>query len=95
MSTKPSASALLGALPDNQAISPEAAYARVARRNVADLLRACPFGCPSDDCPLAQMRAAVPLEKRLAWLQSASDEAMVEIYRHHVACETLRNLDLK
>jgi hypothetical protein len=62
--------------------SPRAEEARVGMH--ARILR-CPLGGNPDDCPLHKVREW-PLEERLAWLESKSDEEVIELYRRHTDC---------
>ena len=45
----------------------------------------CPFGENPIECPLHELRKQ-PVEDRLAWLESKSDEEVVDLYRLHTDC---------
>lgn len=50
----------------------------------ARILR-CPLGGNPEDCPLHDVRE-YPMEERLAWLQSKTNEEVVDLYRRHSDC---------
>lgn len=50
----------------------------------ARILR-CPLGGNPEDCPLHNVRVW-PVEERLAWLESKTDDEIVELYRRHADC---------
>lgn len=45
----------------------------------------CPVGENPEDCPLYAVRQW-PLEKRVAWLESKSDDDVLELYNYHTNC---------
>jgi len=45
----------------------------------------CPLGGNPADCPLHEIRM-MPIEKRVMWLESQSDEEVVELYHRHNTC---------
>jgi hypothetical protein len=45
----------------------------------------CPLGGNPADCPLHEIRL-LPLDVRIKWLESQSDEEAVELYHQHNAC---------
>ncbi len=53
-----------------------AMYARILR---------CPLGDNPEDCPLYEVRKW-PVERRLAWLNSTTDEEVVELFNRHCEC---------
>jgi hypothetical protein len=53
-----------------------AMYARILR---------CPVEDNPEDCPLKEVRE-MPLEERVAWIDSKSDTEIVELYQHHERC---------
>jgi len=54
----------------------------------------CPLGGNPADCTLYELRK-LPVEKRIAWLESKSDEEVIELYQKHNACleRKLEDLD--
>ena len=56
--------------------------ARLAMRG--RLLR-CPFGDNPSDCPLYEIRK-LPLEERFAWLDSKTDEELIDLFFQHARC---------
>ena len=63
-----------------QAITTEAARMAMHGR----ILR-CPLGGNPEDCPLHEVRTW-PMEERLDWLGSKTDEEVVELYTRHSDC---------
>jgi len=57
-------------------------YVRVAMHG--RILR-CPLGDNPEDCPLHAIRL-LPIEKRIAWLDSKSDEEVIALFSYHVSC---------
>lgn len=53
-----------------------ALYGRVLR---------CPLGGNPSDCPLHDLRR-LPVEKRIAWLESLTDKEVIDLYQQHNAC---------
>ena len=45
----------------------------------------CPLGGNPIECPLHEVRK-MPMEERVTWLESQSDEEVVELYHLHNAC---------
>ncbi len=45
----------------------------------------CPLGGNPKDCPLYEIRKW-PVEKRLSWLESKSDQEVVDLYNTHTTC---------
>ena len=45
----------------------------------------CPIGDNPADCPLHETRK-LPVEDRLAWLESKTDEEVLELYSYHTNC---------
>ena len=45
----------------------------------------CPLGDNPEDCPLHAIRL-LPVEKRVAWLDSKSDEEVIALFSYHVGC---------
>ena len=45
----------------------------------------CPLGGNPEDCPLHEVRKW-PVEKRLAWLESKSDQEVLGLYNYHLNC---------
>jgi hypothetical protein len=53
---------------------------------IVGLVFACPFGPDNPpDCPLHAVRTK-PISERLAWVESLSPSARMEILQHHCAC---------
>lgn len=50
----------------------------------ARILR-CPVSDNPKDCPLHEVRKW-PMEQRLDWLNSKSDEAVVALFQRHIHC---------
>lgn len=48
------------------------------------LLR-CPLGGNPEDCPLHDIRER-PVEERVAWLESKSDDETIALYQQHIRC---------
>lgn len=63
----------------NKDLAEEARFALHGR-----ILR-CPLGGNPCDCPLHDLRE-LPLEDRIAWLESKSDEEVIELYHLHNQC---------
>lgn len=45
----------------------------------------CPLGGNPEDCPLHEVRKW-PVEERIAWLESRTNEEIVELYAYHTNC---------
>lgn len=45
----------------------------------------CPLGGNPIECPLHELRI-LPVEERVLWLESQSDDEVVELYQLHNAC---------
>lgn len=45
----------------------------------------CPLGGNPEDCPLHEIRK-LPVEERVAWLESQTDEEIVAAYELHNKC---------
>jgi hypothetical protein len=45
----------------------------------------CPLGGNPPDCPLHEVRTW-PIEERVTWLESKSDEEVIELYKRHTEC---------
>ena len=56
-----------------------------ARMGMHGRILRCPVGENPEDCPLHEVRQW-PMEKRVAWLESKSDEEVLELYTYHTAC---------
>lgn len=59
--------------------------AEEARIAMSGRILRCPIDDNPEDCPLHEIRK-IPLEERIAWLDSKSDEEVVDLYRRHVKC---------
>lgn len=57
----------------------EARYAMHGR-----ILR-CPLGDNPADCPLCEIRL-LPVEERIAWLESKTDDEVEALYSFHLRC---------
>jgi hypothetical protein len=57
----------------------EARYAMHGR-----ILR-CPLGDNPEDCPLHDIRL-LPVDERIVWLESKSDDEVDALYCHHLHC---------
>ena len=67
---------------EQQQVSAATEEARIGMH--ARILR-CPIEENPEDCPLYEVRKW-PVEERLAWLDSKSDEAVVKLYVLHIDC---------
>ena len=56
-----------------------------ARMGMHGRILRCPLGGNPDTCPLHKIRK-LPVEKRVAWLNSLSDEEVVKLYNYHTRC---------
>jgi hypothetical protein len=45
----------------------------------------CPLGGNPEDCPLYDLRK-LPVEERIAWLESQTDEELIDLYEQHNQC---------
>ena len=45
----------------------------------------CPLGENPEDCPLHEIRK-LPLEDRIAWLESLTNEELIDLYAQHNKC---------
>ena len=45
----------------------------------------CPLGDNPEDCPLHELRK-LPVDKRVAWLESQTDEEIITLYNQHIEC---------
>lgn len=45
----------------------------------------CPLGGNPEDCPLHEIRK-LPVEDRIAWLESNTDEEIMALYELHSEC---------
>lgn len=45
----------------------------------------CPLGGNPEDCPLHDLRM-MPLEERIAWLESKTDDEVIDLYQLHNEC---------
>ena len=45
----------------------------------------CPLGNNPEDCPLYEIRK-LPLAERITWLESKTDEEVVDLYNRHNKC---------
>lgn len=45
----------------------------------------CPLGGNPDDCPMHELRK-LPVEDRIAWLNSQTDEELIILYEMHNQC---------
>ena len=45
----------------------------------------CPLGGNPRDCPLHELRK-LPLEERMDWLETQTDEELIALYEQHNAC---------
>ena len=45
----------------------------------------CPLGGNPEDCPLHEIRK-LPLEDRINWLESNTDEEVIALYEQHSKC---------
>lgn len=56
-----------------------------ARIAMSGRLLRCPLGDNPEDCPLYDIRK-LPIEERVAWLQSKTDDEVVALFQQHVQC---------
>ena len=56
-----------------------------ARLGMHGRILRCPLGGNPEDCPLYEIRKW-PMNERLAWLDSKTDEEVVELYHRHTDC---------
>ncbi len=54
----------------------------------------CPMGGNPKSCPLHEIRL-LPVQERIMWLESKTDEAVEVIYRSHVACLAQKRAELQ
>jgi len=54
----------------------------------------CPLGGNPSDCPLHELRK-LPVEQRIAWLESKTDEEVIDLYHQHNACLECKLEDLE
>ncbi len=45
----------------------------------------CPLGGNPEDCPMHELRK-LPVEDRIAWLNSQTDEDLIFLYQQHNQC---------
>ena len=45
----------------------------------------CPLGGNPEDCPMHEIRK-LPVEDRIAWLESNTDEEIIALYELHSEC---------
>jgi len=45
----------------------------------------CPLGGNPEDCPMHELRK-LPVEDRIAWLNSQTDEELIFLYEQHNQC---------
>jgi hypothetical protein len=65
--------------------STKAEKAQTARLAMHGRILRCPVDNNPDDCPLHTVRQ-LPIEKRIAWLKSKSDDEVVALYAQHIDC---------
>ena len=63
----------------------EASTIEEARIGMHGRILRCPLGGNPEDCPLHAVRTW-PMEERLDWLESKTDEEVVELYVRHTDC---------
>ena len=56
-----------------------------ARMGMHGRILRCPVGENPKDCPLYEVRKW-PMEKRVAWLESKSDDEILTLYTYHTGC---------
>lgn len=56
-----------------------------ARMGMHGRILRCPLGGNPEDCPLHEVRKW-PVEERIAWLVSRTDQEVVELYNYHINC---------
>ena len=61
---------------------PSAEAARIA---LSGRLLRCPLGNNPADCPLHDVRQ-MPVEERITWLESLSNDEVIAFYLQHVRC---------
>ncbi|MEN8173468.1 MAG: hypothetical protein ABFS03_11395 [Chloroflexota bacterium] len=59
--------------------------AEEARVGMHGRILRCPLGDNPEDCPLYEIRKW-PMEKRLDWLNSRTDEEIIALYSRHNDC---------
>jgi hypothetical protein len=59
--------------------------AQAARLALHGRILRCPVGDNPEDCPLYSIRQW-PIEERITWLKSKTDEEVVALYEQHMAC---------
>lgn len=50
----------------------------------------CPDGGNPKGCPLHELRQ-LPIEDRILWLESKSDDEVARLFQHHVRCMAKRH----
>ncbi len=66
-------------------MEPQLTNIEEARLGMHGRILRCPLGGNPDDCPLHEVRTW-PVEKRVAWLESKTDQEVVELYNCHTKC---------
>ena len=66
--------------------------AEEARMAMYGRILRCPVEDNPDDCPLKEVRSR-PLEERIAWMDSKSDEEIIELHLHHIKCVAAKLAD--
>ncbi len=59
--------------------------AEEARNGMNARIICCSLGGNPEDCPLHEVRKR-PVEERKAWLESKSNDEVIELYRQHIKC---------
>ena len=59
--------------------------AHAARLAMHGRILRCPVGENPRDCPLHTVRQ-LPIEERITWLKSKTDEEVVALYEQHIDC---------
>ena len=63
----------------------QASIIEEARMGMHGRILRCPLGGNPEDCPLHEVRKC-PMEERVAWLESKTDQEVIELYNHHIDC---------
>jgi hypothetical protein len=56
-----------------------------ARMSLHGRILRCPLDQISEDCPFHSIRK-LSIEERLAWLESKTDQEVVDLYQQHILC---------
>jgi hypothetical protein len=76
---------MAGAEEIDKSMELEASTIEDARMGMHGRILRCPLGGNPEDCPLHEVRKW-PLEERIAWLESKTNQEIVELYQQHVHC---------